>query len=200
MSSGYDSNNSFNAMSRIGSDTVDSSNRNLTNTQYSKYNLENYHGNSDSLNTQVKFASSLPTMTATGLVGGSGLNGSLIDVDSTLMLKTEQQRSYAKLNLIERSFITVPYLGRGSCDPVLESKLLQGELELLKKSTGTMTELSGYDYGSYPIMDSIKKTVTDPTYSIEESAMSGWVRGGIASREVSKDSDFSKTYRPNNNI
>lgn len=200
MSSTYDSNFSFNNMARIGSDSVDSSQKNLTNTRFSSYILENYYTNGNSMDTQVQFASAQPTMTTTGLSSGGGLSGNVIDQDSELMLNTEQQRSYAKLGLVQRPFLTVPYLGRGSCDPVMESKLQQGELELLKKSTGNMTEVSVIDYESYPIMDSIKRSVTNPKYLVEESAMDGWIRGGIDTRDAENNSAFNKSYRPNNKL
>ena len=200
MSSTYDSNFSFNNMARIGSDSVDSSQKNLTNTRFSSYILENYYTNGNSMDTQVQFASAQPTMTTTGLSSGGGLSGNVIDQDSELMLNTEQQRFYAKLGLVQRPFLTVPYLGRGSCDPVMESKLQQGELELLKKSTGNMTEVSVIDYESYPIMDSIKRSVTNPKYLVEESAMDGWIRGGIDTRDAENNSAFNKSYRPNNKL
>ena len=38
--------------------------------------------------------------------------------------------------------MTVPYLGRGSCDPTIESQLLQGETVRGKKSVSTVMELS----------------------------------------------------------
>ena len=43
-------------------------------------------------------------------------------------------------------------------------------------------------HAEYPIMDSVRDRVTNPTYSVEESALDGWVRGGQASRA----SNFSK--------
>jgi len=196
MSSSYVSNYSFNNTARIGSSSEDNSQQNLSNTRFSSYILENFYENTNSMDTQVQFASTLPTMTTTGLSGGDGLNGNLVDKDSELMLKTEQQRSYSKLELMQRPFLTVPYLGRGSCDPTLESKLQQGEIELLKKSTGNMSELSFLDYGSAPIMDSIKQSATNPKFLVEESAMSGWVRGGIDTRD--SQNDVGSSYRPNN--
>ena len=66
------------------------------------------------------------------------------------------------------------------------------------KSLTTISETPYIDYSSYPMMDSLKNKLTDPSYSVEESAMDGWIRGGIASREMASDTEFSKNYRPSN--
>ena len=184
-------------MARIGSSSEDNSQQNMVNSRFTSYVLENFYNSNNSMDTQVQFASSHPTLSTTGFSGGDGLGGNLVDKDSELLLKTEQQRSYSKLELMQRPFLTVPYLGRGSCDPTLESKLQQGEIEMLKKSTGNMTEISFLDYESSPIMDSIKRSVTNPKYLVEESAMDGWIRGGIDSRDAQNDNG-SGSHRPSN--
>ena len=167
----------FNAMGRIG---LDSTQRNLSNTRYAEYTLDDVQ-NGDSY---VQFATSAPTINFRGTVGG-GLPGSAVDFDSLLMIKADQQRAFEKLQLIQRPFATVPYLGRGAIDPALESQLRQGEAASERKSESTGSESM---YVEYPIMDSVKDRVTNPTYSVEEAALDGWVRGGQASRA----SNFSK--------
>jgi hypothetical protein len=167
----------FNAMGRIG---VDSTQRNLSNTRYAEYTLDGVQ-NGDSY---VQFATSAPTINFRGTVGG-GLPGSAVDFDSLLMIKAEQQRAFEKLQLIQRPFATVPYLGRGAIDPALESQLRQGEAASERKSVSTNSETTHVEY---PIMDSVKDRVTNPSYSVEEAALDGWVRGGQASRA----SNFSK--------
>lgn len=196
MSSSY----TFNNMGRIGSDTVDNSQQNLYNTRFSDYLLANYHGENNSIDTQVKFASQQPTFVATGIATGTGLDGSVIDIDSKLMLNTEQDRSYSKLELMQRPFLTVPYLGRGSCDTIMESKLQQGENISERKSVNLSSEKPQMDFNSYPMIESLKDKLTNPSFLVEESAMDGWVRGGVASRESANDSEFSKNYRPKNNL
>jgi len=167
----------FNAMGRIG---LDSTQRNLSNTRYAEYTLDDVQ-NSDSY---VQFATSAPTINFRGTVGG-GLPGSAVDFDSLLMIKAEQQRAFEKLQLVQRPFATVPYLGRGAIDPALESQLRQGEAASERKSESSSSETTHVEY---PIMDSVKDRVTNPTYSVEEAALDGWVRGGQASRA----SNFSK--------
>ena len=166
----------FNNMGRIG---VDGSQRNISNTRYADYTVDRLFGE----DAHVQFATSAPTINFRGTLGG--LPGSAIDVDSLLMIKADQQRAFEKLQLIQRPFATVPYLGRGAIDPALESQLRNGESASERKSVSTVSEKT---YVEYPIMDSVRDRVTNPTYSVEESALDGWVRGGQASRA----NNFSK--------
>jgi hypothetical protein len=45
----------------------------------------------------------------------------------------------------------------------------------------------------YPLIDSIKDTITNPKYLVQEAALDGWTRGGSATREQAK----SKNHLPN---
>ena len=168
----------FNNMGRIG---VDSTQRNLSNTRYAEYTTDSLYVSDDS---HVQFATSAPTINFRGAVG-AGLPGSSVDFDSLLMIQAEQQRAFEKLQLVQRPFVTVPFLGRGAVDPALESQLRNGEAASERKSASASSETT---HGEYPIMDSVRDRVTNPTYSVEESALDGWVRGGQASRA----SNFSK--------
>ena len=167
----------FNNMARIG---VDGSQKNLSNSRYSEHMLDKLFGD----DSHVQFATSAPTINFRGNSGG-GLPGSAIDFDSLLMIKADQQRAFEKLQLIQRPFVTVPYLGRGAVNPALESQLRNGEAASERKSESTGSETTPVEY---PIMDSVKERVTNPTFSVEEAALDGWVRGGQASRA----SNFSK--------
>ena len=166
----------FNNMGRIG---VDGSQRNISNTRFADYTVESLYGD----DSHVQFATNAPTINFRGTVGG--LPGSAVDFDSLLVIKADQQRAFEKLQLIQRPFATVPYLGRGAIDPTLESQLRNGVSASERKSMSTSSEKT---YAEYPIMDSVKDRVTNPTYSVEEAALDGWVRGGQASRA----NNFSK--------
>jgi hypothetical protein len=170
---------SFYNMSRIGNDSTDFSQRNVQNTQYSNYILSNHFSNNNSF---VNFATQHPNVNYSGVNGGSSVGSSNIDTDSYLLLNKDSLQSSDIIQLNQRPYLTIPYLGRGSCDPVLESQLLQGDVVSGKKSVSTISETSYIDYNSYPMMDSLRDTVTNPKYSVEESAMNGWTRGGSSSR------------------
>jgi hypothetical protein len=144
----------------------------------------------------VNFATEQPNVMFSGAVGGHGLIGGLVDVDTSLLYKSEQERSLEKLSLVQRPFVTVPYLGKGYGDPTLEAQLQQGQMVADKKSVSTISETSYMDYSTYPMMDDLRSKIGDPAYSVQEAAMDGWVRGGTSAREMTTDSNFSKNARP----
>ena len=185
----------FNNMDRIRLDSTDLSQRNLHNTRFANYTLSNFYSGLPS-DSHVKFATQQPTTMFSGLVGGRGLNGSVVDSESILLHKIESERPLEKIMLMPRPFITVPYLGRGSCDTTLESQLMQGELSHDKKSVSTIMEKSFSEYALYPTDDKMKERVQNPAFNVEESALNGWVRGGMLTRDMSNDPKFKSGNRP----
>lgn len=186
----------FNNMGRIGADPTDASQKNIYNTRFTNYTLSNYFTQNHS-NDHVHFATKHPTMNFNGITHGGGLHSGMIDTESILTLKTQQEREFEKVQLFERPFLTVPYLGKGSCDPLLESQLLQGEMVSDKKSVSTIMDKSFSKYSLYPTDDNMVERVKNPSYYVEEFAMDGWVRGGVATREMSADELMKKNNRPN---
>ena len=176
---------SFYNKDRIGADIADETQRNLANTRYSTYILNNYWDGS--VSNHVDFATQMQSVNFRGNGGGAGIPGRVIDYDSILLIKGDQERAFEKLQLNQRPFATVPYLGRGSANPDLESQLLQGECVGDKKSLTTVMDKAYIDYNQYPLLDEAKGRVTNPSYSVEEAALAGWVRGGLPSRELSND-------------
>lgn len=181
----------FNNLGRIGADNVDNTQRNLANTRYANYMLDTPMSSMIS-QSHVDFATQQPNINFRGSGGGAGIPGQVIDYDSQLLIKSEQQRSFEPLQLTQRPFITVPYLGRGSADPILEAQLMQGQAVSDKKSVTTVMDKPYINYGEYPLMSDVKERVTNPIFSVEESALSGWTRGGIPSRELGNDSASMK--------
>jgi len=176
----------FNNLGRIGSDTTDNTQRNISNSKYSSYMLEDYYGN-NLRDTHVKFATSNPTVNFRGSGGGAGIPGRVIEQDSELIIKNNQERNLERLQLLQRPYSTVPYLGRGSVNPDIESMLLQGSQVHDVKSLSTIMDKSFMDYSTTPLMYEVKDRVTNPMFSVEEVASSDWVRGGVASREQFRD-------------
>jgi len=179
----------FNQMDRIGIDATDNTQRNLQNTRYSNYYTTNNFSDATGAaipEGTIRFATSYPTVNYGGEVWGKGLNGDIIDVDSQLLIGTTQERALEKLDLFSRPFATVPYLGRGSCNPDVESQLLQGETVSSHKSVGTVMNQSFLPYTLYPTDDKMTEHVKNPQYTIEEVALAGWVRGGTDTRNQNR--------------
>jgi hypothetical protein len=189
----------FNNLGHLSSDATDNTQHNLQNIRFGNYMLSDYFSANKS-NDHVNFALTQPTMSVYGLTKGSGLNGSLIDTDSELILKKESSRPLEKLQLMQRPFLTVPFLGRGSCDTTLESQMLQGEKVSDKKSVSTIMSQSFMGYTLHPSDDEMNKRVSDTKHTVEESAMDGWVRGGLSTREMAEDGSVKSAHRPIHNL
>lgn len=185
----------FNNADRIGSDATDQSQRTVSNTRFANYTLSNYFSQNSS-NSHVDFATSQPTMMVGGTVHGHGLTGTSADNESNILFKMVNERPLEKLQLMPRPFSTIPYLGRGSCDPTLESQLQQGEIVSDKKSVSTIMDKSFSKYALYPTDNKMEERVHDSRFTVEEAAMNGWVRGGAATREMSSDAYLKQNNRP----
>ena len=180
----------FNKMGRIGNDISDQSQKTIQNNNYLNAVLTN-HFSGHVADGHIQFATANPGVMVNGVNGGSGLNGSVIDAESTLLMKVGQERPPERLTLQERPFLTVPYLGRGSVDPTIESQLMMGENVRGKKSVSTVMEQNFNNISEYPL-DSRKRANAN---TVEEVALDGWARGGKATRE-SGEQYFSQKAKP----
>jgi len=179
------SSNLFNA-GRIGLDSAVQSQRDVLNNKHQDYYTANFFTD-PAAGRHIDFATSFPTMTT----AGSHLGGSVVDESSKLSFSgVEQTRSLEKLQNQTRPFLTIPYLGRGSCDPKLESQLMQGDRSNEKKSVGTIMSKSFMDYRMNPADDQ-----TLPETRLEDLAMDGWVRGGELTRKIAGDDHYSQKSR-----
>ena len=186
------SNYNFNNQDRIEADGSTMTQNTLQNDRYASYTTTNYFSDNNP-DESIRFATSQPAIVPIGVVGG-GVGGNNVEGETLLLLKTEQERALGRLNLMERQFLTVPYLGRGAGDPVLELQLREGEPMGEKKSVSTVTAQSFMGYTLHP---SSKDMEEKSGTRIEESAMRGWVRGGADTR-APMDGDLSTKGRPSN--
>ena len=186
----------FDSLSRIGDDSCGLSQRNVQNSSQSSYLLTNFFSQDCGMKRPIEFATSQPNVNFTGgfQVGAGGCN---IDTNSDLLIGTINTNPKCRISLYERPFKTVPFLGRGSYNPVLESHIQQGDMITNKKSINTTTEQSYIPYRNYPLLPSIENSVTNPANLVEGAALDGWVRGGVPSRELQKDKDYKSGHSPN---
>jgi hypothetical protein len=126
-----------------------------------------------------------------------GSGGCVVDESSKLLLGSIQTHPKCRIDLFQRPFATVPYLGRGSVDPILEAQIQQGELLTNKRSVNKLAEKSYIKYQNTPLLPSVQERVTNPAYCVEGVASDGWVRGGVPSRELTRDRDFYANHTSN---
>jgi hypothetical protein len=186
-------NYTFDNLSRIGNDACTQDQNTIQNIEASNYLLQNYFKNDCNMKQPIALATMQPGIMFNG-GSGSGAGGCNIDSSSDLLIGSVQTHPKSRISLFQRPFSTVPYLGRGSVDPILESQIMQGELLTNKRSVNKLSEKSDIKYQITPLIPSVKDRVTNPVYSVEGVASEGWVRGGIPSRDLTRDRDFYKAH------
>jgi hypothetical protein len=179
----------FENMSRIGNDTCYLDQESLQNIHACNYLLQNYYADDCSMRKPIELATSQPCVNYTGGYN-SGAGGCNIDENSNLMIGSIQTHPKCRIDLFQRPFATVPFLGRGSVCPVLEAQMQQGEMITNKRSITQLGEKSYLPYQSTPLLPDIKEKITNPAYCVEGVASDGWVRGGVPSRELTRDREM----------
>uniref|UniRef100_A0A6C0EG80 Uncharacterized protein n=1 Tax=viral metagenome TaxID=1070528 RepID=A0A6C0EG80_9ZZZZ len=175
----------FQNMSRIGNDLCSMNVTDKQNVNQQSYLLTNYYAQDSNMTQPIMFATSQPNVNYSGSKQ-VGIGGSNID-DNTKLMQQEQVSSPCKLSLFHRPYGTIPYLGRGRGDPVLESQIMQGETHPNRKTANPTSEVNYSQYKNYPLTPDMKTTMQDSSRVIESDATDGWVRGGLPSREMNRD-------------
>lgn len=179
----------FNQMSRIGNDTTDLSERNIQNANSANYLLDNVNS-TYSMKSAISFATSQPDVFCSGgYIAGCNIDQSS-DLERSLLSKPK-----TRISLNQRPYATVPYLGRGENNVVLETQILQGgDLANNRKSANPSSEMSYMSYSTTPLIPSLHATINNPSNLIESIAAEGWIRGGLPSRELARDKDYTQVY------
>lgn len=180
----------FDNLTRIGDDSCGISERDIQNQNFGSYLTKNYFEKDCGLEAPMNLATNQPNILIAGSVGSafSGPGGCNIDNDSSLRIKKTQTNPRGRITLRERPFKTVPYLGRGPSNPLEESKLQQGAYLDTKKNCKVVMEKSFKNEA--PLIPSLRATVQNPSNLIEGMAANGWIRGGLPTRELTRDNDY----------
>jgi hypothetical protein len=150
---------------------------------------QNYFAADCSMKNPIALATTQPGIMYNGGYN-SGSGGCNIDDSSKLQIGTIQTHPKSRIDLFQRPFATVPFLGRGSVNPVIESQIQQGELIVNKRSVNNLSEKSYIKYHQTPLLPAVQEKMNDTTNKIESDASEGWIRGGVPSRELTRDSDY----------
>ena len=181
----------FDNLSRLGDDVCGISARDTQNNKIGSYLTQNHFEKDCGLKSQINFATQQPNVFLSS--GGYGVADSCnIEDDSDLRIGGTQTNPKCRITLQQRQFLTVPFLGKGPSNPVLEARLAQGESSINRKSVNPLSEQSYKPYSDYPLLPTIQATVQNPANLVEGVAAEGWIRGGIPSRELARDKDYFK--------
>jgi hypothetical protein len=185
----YVSSYTFNNMGRIGLDQCCQSQEDIQNVAACNYTTQNYFASDCTMRRPIDLATSQPGIMYNGgyNVGAGGCN---IMESSKLQIGTIQTHPRCHIDLFQRPFATVPYLGRGSVNPVTESQIQQGEQIVNKRCVNSLSEKSYIKYHQTPLLPAIQDTISNPANQIESVASNGWIRGGVPSRELTRDKDY----------
>ena len=188
------SNYLFDNMTRIGEDECGLSQQNIQNAKAGSYMLTSFGAANCGMGAPISVATSQPGINYSGShqVGVGGCN---VDQNSELLINSKANRSPCKLSLLERPFTTVPYMGKGPVNPEVEAQLQQGDMTLKKKSVNTITDQSFLDYTYDPLIPSLQSSVQNPSNLVEEAAAEGWIRGGLPSRDISRDTQYFNSQK-----
>lgn len=183
----YYSDFTFGSLSRIGTDTCCVDQRTVQDAQACNYLLQNYFLQDGCMTKPIAFATSQPFINYSGSYG-MGVGGCNVDESSKLLIGGIQTNSKARIDLFHRPFATVPYLGRGSVDPEMEMEIQKGIRGTSKKTETGLAEKSYLNRRTIPLIPEMKDKIKKR--KIESDAADYWVRGGVPSRELTRDKDF----------
>ena len=154
------------------------------------YNLENFHSCRAGAPAVRSVQLSQPTMNINYGVGHIGERGALVDNDS--LSKFSELTNKNTINILnERPYLTVPYMGRGIGNPVIEPVLRNSEDTSQHKPCNTLAGVTIDNYFT-PMVPCLKREIQDTKHIIPEDSMKCWVRGGLPSRQIIKNMDYMK--------
>jgi hypothetical protein len=120
---------------------------------------------------------------------GYGWSAASINADSVLRnhaIQTNSPHCPIRGRVQARPFVSVPYMGRGKGEAVLESKLQHATFVRQGKDCGTISD-SFYENQFTPMIPYVSQNVQNPVHLIPEVASVGWVRSGVPSRQWVRD-------------
>jgi hypothetical protein len=182
----------FNNLSRISDDSCCIDQNSIQNSLACNWTLQNYFAKDCTMKSALAIATAQPCVNYSG---GYGLaaNGCNVDDSSKLMIGTIQTHPRCRIDLFQRPFATVPFLGRGSVDPIMEAQIQQGEFVTNKRTVTRLTEKTHLKHHTVPLIPEMRARIQNPSMMIEGMASNGWVRGGVPSRELTRDKEFFRS-------
>jgi len=165
---------------RIGNDDLTLSQKNIMNQHQANYTLFNPYNNDTQ--SSLEASTRQPNVFITGTYGVGPLGCNI--QESTELQHSKNTQNNIKISLHQRSYLSVPFLGRGNVDVGRENELKFGDTFKEKKSVVQMGETEYLNLESFPIYDKevvLKKSSVD----------SAWY-SGVNTRDLYKDKEYSK--------
>jgi len=120
---------------------------------------------------------------------GHDVGSCVIDESSNMRIGASRKFPKCPNQLFSRPYKTVPYMGRGAGNMVMESQITPGEDTSVKRSCNTLSGVSIPHYFT-PLVPHLDYNIQNPEHIVEEVVDEGWVRGGSNSRLIVRDVDY----------
>ena len=185
-------NSLFDNISRIGNDNMDLTNRTIQNMSAANYQLKNYSLDIP-MHKVIALATKQPNVFYKGYHEGD-IDGKLIDINNKLKF-SNNTRTRERNILQKRSFVSVPYLGKGRSNVPLESELINGDTISSRKTEVQNGENNYLSYAYTPLLPELEQYINNPANCIEGAASNNWIRGGYATRGLNREQN--KTIKSN---
>lgn len=117
---------------------------------------------------------------------GFGFNNKAVDADSVLKNQAGFTNRRCNIRAQERPFLSVPFMGGGRGNQQVETYLQHAEISRQGKACDTVTE-TFFTQQYTPLVPSLAQNIQNPRNLVPEVAASGWIRGGLPSREYLRD-------------
>jgi len=139
----------------------------------------------------IDIAVAEPTLQFRDGYGWTSVDGCNVDVDSSLRNAHNLTNMRYIQQLYTPPYKTVPYMGRGPlADAALEIILQSGEDTSQKKQCNTLSGV--YIDRFVPLVPCLEQNIQNPVHLVEEVASRDWIRGGIPSRDIVRNTDYLK--------
>ena len=162
----------FNQESRLVNDQCGYTLKNKESTEACNYRLTNFYTKNCNMSDVIDFATTQPSIFYNG-GHQTGMNGCNIKENSELLIGGVQTHPKCRISLQSRPF---------------------SNQDNHKKSVQCSSEKSYIPYSHYPLLEPIKQKITNPKHLVEEDASSGWIRGGISTRDLTRQKNFAEQH------
>ena len=153
------------------------------------YQLDNMYGGECELKNAREIQVSQPAINFNGGKGWMGERGCLIDNDSNLRLsETTNMRFINQLPSLHNA----GFYGKGEHKVDDESIIQSANITSVDRPCNVLSGVSIKNIlpEEFPMIDRLKSEVQDPKHLIPEDSMQSWVRGGLPSRQISRNVDY----------
>ena len=120
---------------------------------------------------------------------GVDVDGCVIDESTKLRIGKTRKFPRCPDQLFTRPYLTVPFMGRGSGNMHLDTRLVPGEDTTAKRQCNVLSGVTTPNFCT-PLIPHLKDNIQNPEHIIEEVVDDNWIRGGAPSRLVIRDVDY----------